>query len=515
MLDVSPNFDQQFDEAVAWFARRTPLPLEEWSQLQDRARRRAFTVAGLAQLELVRDVQASLEAALASGVPFEAWRDEIGPKLRQAWAENGTNGAGHRLRVIWRNNVQLAYSAGRYHQMTDPDVLAARPYWLYDSVLDSGTTDLCRGLNGTLLPATSSWWKTHFPPLHHQCRSGVRTVTEEQAQARGISEEPTVAVPDGWGQPPGEGEYVGDPNRFDPAMWGAHLGKLEEKQKQLEALRGEHAPAAPSEMRARLEQVARDLDDSEVALRAEVQAARDSLRVWRDENGHRLESEDRAERRAYLEESGQRADAVRAATEALLEFVKSKDRRLRETLTGEAGAFRLKVEGRPTREDRAKWFEAFDWFQRLVGERPALHGLEVKIRLGRQPRSEYNFASQTVLMYPGSKASRVAHELAHWLEHQDPGVLASAVQFYARRTAGDTLEELRDLTGLAYKKGELTKKDQFLEPYMGRWYALGGAQYATELVTVGIEMLYDEPLRLARLDPDYFDWLWRLLKGAP
>lgn len=229
MIGAPVGFDQQFDEAVAWFARRAPLQQGEWLQLQERTRRRAFTVAGLAQLELVRDVQASIEAALASGVPFSEWQGEIGPKLRQAWAESGTNGGGHRLRVIWRNNVQLAYSAGRYHQMTRDAVLAARPFWLYDAVLDSGTTELCRGLHGTVLPASSPWWKSRIPPNHHQCRSGIRTLTRAQAEARGITAEPSgESSPDGWGHAPGEDEYVGDPNRFDPAMWGAHTVRVAE-----------------------------------------------------------------------------------------------------------------------------------------------------------------------------------------------------------------------------------------------------------------------------------------------
>ena len=40
---------------------------------------------------------------------------------------------------IFRTNIQTAYNVGHYEQMTDPDVMQLRPYWMYDAVNDSHT----------------------------------------------------------------------------------------------------------------------------------------------------------------------------------------------------------------------------------------------------------------------------------------------------------------------------------------------------------------------------------------
>lgn len=134
----------------------------------------------------------------------------VGEKLERAWGKKGAT----RLETIFRTNVQSAYGAGRYAQLTDPDVLRTRPYWLYDAVLDSRTSSLCRGLNGTIRPADDPFWDTHVPPLHFSCRSGLRSLTRQQAEARGVTETPPTAPP-----------AAGFGSRPDPEAWGRDWAK--------------------------------------------------------------------------------------------------------------------------------------------------------------------------------------------------------------------------------------------------------------------------------------------------
>jgi hypothetical protein len=50
-------------------------------------------------------------------------------------------GRNWRTRVIYQTNLQTSYAAGRYQQLTDPDMLKVRPYWRYvhsDSVMRPG-----------------------------------------------------------------------------------------------------------------------------------------------------------------------------------------------------------------------------------------------------------------------------------------------------------------------------------------------------------------------------------------
>lgn len=197
----------EFEEAVAWFRQKITVSGEVFRALNDKARRRAFTVAGVAQADLLADVFTSLEAALRSGTPYEEWARLIGPRLEQAWG----GPKAFRTELIFRQNILGSYAAGRFAQATDPDVIKARPYWMFDAVLDSGTTATCRALNGTVLPYDHPFWQRNYPPRHFGCRSGIRSLTEQEAVQRGITETaPKAESPEGFGRLPDPDEWGND-----------------------------------------------------------------------------------------------------------------------------------------------------------------------------------------------------------------------------------------------------------------------------------------------------------------
>jgi SPP1 gp7 family putative phage head morphogenesis protein len=214
----SAAFNGRFEEAVAWMRARVPMTDDEYAALQARARRKAFTVAGIAQLDLVSETLDALTAAVADGTTFEDFKTAMFEKLSAAWGDSKR--AGSRLETIWRTNLQLAYSAGRYAQLTDPDVLDSRPYWMYDAILDNRTSGLCRTLNGTVLEADNAWWNSHIPPLHHRCRSGLRSLTRDEARSRGITDEPSDLEPsNGFGYRPDLDEWQPDPTQYPGDLW--------------------------------------------------------------------------------------------------------------------------------------------------------------------------------------------------------------------------------------------------------------------------------------------------------
>jgi SPP1 gp7 family putative phage head morphogenesis protein len=191
----------RFEEAIAWFRGKVPITKPEWEQLTDVARRRAFTIAGVADLDLMAEVQESMMRALEQGVFYRDWAASVKDQLYAAWG--GPDAV--RLETIFHANIQSAYQAGRYRQITDPDVLAARPFWLFDAILDDRTTSICQGLNGTIRPADDPYWSSRIPPLHFRCRSGLRTLTASEGTRRGVTQRPSpVAGIGGFGRPPTE-----------------------------------------------------------------------------------------------------------------------------------------------------------------------------------------------------------------------------------------------------------------------------------------------------------------------
>ena len=98
------------------------------------------------------------------------------------------------------------------------------------------------------------------------------------------------------------------------------------------------------------------------------------------------------------------------------------------------------------------------------------------------------------------------HELGHRFEQVVPGIRKSEQDFYTKRTAGQPLEWL----GPGYSRDEKTRKDQFLHPYMGKWY--GGQAF--ELVSMGFEYAFTNYGMLSK-DPDMQTWILGILASIP
>lgn len=94
------------------------------------------------------------------------------------------------------------------------------------------------------------------------------------------------------------------------------------------------------------------------------------------------------------------------------------------------------------------------------------------------------------------------HELGHRFEDVVPGMLNAEKEYYERRTDGLQLEWL----GKGYKRNEVSRKDDFIHPYMGKDY--GGRFY--ELVSMGFEYAYTDPATLAK-DQDMQEWIYGIL----
>jgi len=144
-----------------------------------------------------------------------------------------------------------------------------------------------------------------------------------------------------------------------------------------------------------------------------------------------------------------------------------------------------------------------DAFSQLVGT-DTINGITVEFRGAGKGRSYHRKGD--VWLSTNSRAERsVIHELGHVLEYHDQEVHQKALDFLEARTAGEKEEWLGD----HYDKHEKTRKDEFINPYMGKDYG----ERATEVVSMGLEYMYAEPDRLAREDAGYFDFMYDLLRG--
>jgi len=110
-----------------------------------------------------------------------------------------------------------------------------------------------------------------------------------------------------------------------------------------------------------------------------------------------------------------------------------------------------------------------------------------------------------------SPIKTTAHEYGHLLEDSNNDIHDKVYKFREARTQG---EQLRSLNSLApdsgYSSREFGKKDKFIDVYMGREYS---GRTNTEILSMGMTMLFEDPYTLATKDPEYFDLIISILHG--
>jgi SPP1 gp7 family putative phage head morphogenesis protein len=100
------------------------------------------------------------------------------------------------IETIYRTNIRTAYSSGEFVELTQPDVLAARPYWQIVTVRDSRQRKSHRKAHGIVLPADHPFWRTCYPPFGYNCRCGVVSRSKKWVEKHGGVSEPPMDLPD-------------------------------------------------------------------------------------------------------------------------------------------------------------------------------------------------------------------------------------------------------------------------------------------------------------------------------
>ncbi|RJF94813.1 hypothetical protein D3874_03075 [Oleomonas cavernae] len=209
-----------FQEAIDFFQRKVDLPTRKWDDLRHQAHARAFSVAGVVQADMLADFRAAVDKAVTKGVSLQEFQkdfDNIVARTGWQFYARGKTDAERRAwraRLIYKTNLRTSYMAGRYAQMTDPDVLKYRPYWQYRHNDSRYPRPHHVAWNGQCLAADDPWWKTHFPPNGWGCNCDVVALSKRQLTALGKSgpdkapyERPIETVDPRTGQP--ETRYPG------------------------------------------------------------------------------------------------------------------------------------------------------------------------------------------------------------------------------------------------------------------------------------------------------------------
>ncbi|WP_300155822.1 PBECR2 nuclease fold domain-containing protein [Solidesulfovibrio sp.] len=174
-------------EAIRYLQDKVAVTRAQFDQLSDAAKARAFTVSGLARLDMVEAVRRSMLDAMENGVPLKEWKATVSQALDAA---GFTGERPLRLETIFRTNVQSAYMAGRYKE-----IWAMRdtfPYGEYIIVNDGRSRLSHRALSGKIYPIDHPFWQIWWPPNGYNCRCSVRALTRRQVEDRGLTVEDDI-----------------------------------------------------------------------------------------------------------------------------------------------------------------------------------------------------------------------------------------------------------------------------------------------------------------------------------
>jgi hypothetical protein len=209
---VSFAFGTPFKEQIAALRLRlaNPIPTATWMDLWHDEHEWAFVVAGAMKAELLADLGAAVDRAIAEHRNFDRFKAEfLDVAVKHGWhgwAGEGTEkGEAWRARVIYRTNMATSYAAGRMAQLTR----AGFKYWVYKhgNALEPRLQHLA--WDGLALPPDHDFWQTHAPPNGWGCTCYVAG-TNSEAGIRRLGGDPAKTLPDGWnahdpktGAPPG------------------------------------------------------------------------------------------------------------------------------------------------------------------------------------------------------------------------------------------------------------------------------------------------------------------------
>lgn len=198
-----------FDEAIAYFAGKTTIDTDDYLDGMGVVQDVAFTVAK-AKGDLLNEIRVAVKKAIINGQSIEGFQqvfDRIADRWSPDWMGNGDRA--WRSQLIYETNLRSAYAAGRYKQMTEPDVLDKRPYWQWRHGGSARPRPAHVALDGKVFTADQLFFQVGgFPPCGFGCRCRVFSMSPTDLSKRGllVSAPPSVdtIVDKGWGFVPGK-----------------------------------------------------------------------------------------------------------------------------------------------------------------------------------------------------------------------------------------------------------------------------------------------------------------------
>lgn len=168
------------EDAIAAFQARGLLrPSFRWQEVWQAEHARAFAVAGVMRLDILRTIRDEVDGAVRNGETFDAFRRRLRTQLiARGWWGNieitdpktgelrRTRFNDARLSLIFDVNMRQSHAAGRWARA----MRSRMPYLVYRTMRDERVRASHKPWDNVVLPKAHPWWETHYPPNGWRCR---------------------------------------------------------------------------------------------------------------------------------------------------------------------------------------------------------------------------------------------------------------------------------------------------------------------------------------------------------
>ena len=183
---------------IAFLMSKKPELHFDYDEIKFEAHQRAFTVAKVTQIDLLSDIQTSLENAFVDGQSFEKWKKELKPTLQKhGWlgkvvVQNPSTkeqkeifvGAS-RLKKIFYTNARTAYAQSEARAGYK---LPLSEYIRYVAILDNRTRHTHAQMHGKIAHRKDKFWEKNYPPNGWNCRCAVEFISKDEMIEQGFKE---------------------------------------------------------------------------------------------------------------------------------------------------------------------------------------------------------------------------------------------------------------------------------------------------------------------------------------
>lgn len=189
---------KSFGSSVGDFIAKHIIPRTAFDSMVAESKRRASTIASAVRIAVISAVHDEIKLAMAVGSDLS----KLAPMLKESMTTRGflkpSAGAVEKgkaalpwyVELVYVSAIVSGYAKGRKVQMTEPAVIASRPYWQIVTMMADGRSRATHAAaHGKILRHDDPFWERAGPPFGFRCRC--KTISRSAADVSRLGLEVT------------------------------------------------------------------------------------------------------------------------------------------------------------------------------------------------------------------------------------------------------------------------------------------------------------------------------------